>query len=120
MRKIPATFCLLALLAAPAQAQSAKAADTDFNTREAIGIILLSGLGGGVLGLSTLSFYSKPEDHIQNIPIGAGIGVIASAIYLTVKLLDKPLAPEEAVKGGVSIYPWASPAQAGLLATLRF
>jgi hypothetical protein len=55
----------------------------DLEPREAIGGILMAGLVGGILGLSTLSFYDKPQDNIRNISIGAGVGMIAAAIYMT-------------------------------------
>lgn len=34
------------------------------------------GLGGAVLGLSTLSFAEEPKDNLKNIVIGGAIGVI--------------------------------------------
>jgi hypothetical protein len=34
------------------------------------------GLGGAVLGLSTLSFVNKPKDHLKNIVIGGAVGII--------------------------------------------
>ncbi|MEO5667999.1 MAG: hypothetical protein ABIR96_08070 [Bdellovibrionota bacterium] len=55
----------------------------ELEPREAIGGLLMAGLVGGILGLSTLSFYDKPQDNIRNISIGAGVGMIASALYLT-------------------------------------
>ena len=35
-----------------------------------------AGLGGAVLGLSTLSFVDEPGDHLKNIYVGASIGII--------------------------------------------
>lgn len=35
------------------------------------------GLGGAVLGLSTLSFTEEPKDHLKNILVGGSIGIIA-------------------------------------------
>lgn len=35
------------------------------------------GLGGAVLGLSTLSFVDEPKDHLKNILVGGAIGIIA-------------------------------------------
>ncbi len=34
------------------------------------------GLGGAILGLSTLSFVEEPKDHLKNILIGGAFGVI--------------------------------------------
>ena len=35
------------------------------------------------MGLSTLSFYTRPQDRLSNIAIGFGIGVILGAIWVT-------------------------------------
>jgi hypothetical protein len=34
------------------------------------------GLGGAILGLSTLSFVDEPKDHLKNILIGGAFGII--------------------------------------------
>jgi hypothetical protein len=34
------------------------------------------GLGGAILGLSTLSFVEEPKDHLKNVLIGGAFGVI--------------------------------------------
>lgn len=44
--------------------------------------ILFSSIGGGVLGLSTLSFYGKPQEHTDNITTGVLIGFIAGVSYV--------------------------------------
>lgn len=41
-----------------------------------LSIVAGIGLGGAVLGLSTLSFVEEPKDHLKNILIGGAIGVI--------------------------------------------
>lgn len=41
-----------------------------------ISIIAGTGLGGAVLGLSTLSFVEEPGDHLKNIVVGGAIGII--------------------------------------------
>lgn len=71
-------------------AQSKSTDINPYDTRNTVGIILISGLVGGVLGLSTLSFYDRPQDHIRNITLGAGIGVIASALYMTATVAQTP------------------------------
>lgn len=85
-----------------------------FDARETVGTILLGGLVGGVLGLSTLSFYSKPQDNIRNITIGAGSGMILSALYLTFNLASNP--------HGVTLVPIVDPTTeyAGLTGSLKF
>lgn len=70
----------------PAQAEDIP----PFDARGTIGTILVGGLVGGILGLSTLSFYAKPQDNIRNITIGAGTGMIVSALYLTFNLASNP------------------------------
>jgi|GEM_PF-5092569 len=47
-------------------------------------VYIVGGLGaaGGILGLSTLSFYSKPESHLINILYGASIGIIAGVVVV--------------------------------------
>jgi hypothetical protein len=74
---------LVALLAASPALRAQQNLPKDLEPREAIGGILMAGLVGGILGLSTLSFYDKPQDNIRNISIGAGVGMIAAAIYMT-------------------------------------
>lgn len=70
--------------------------------REAIGGILMAGLVGGILGLSTLSFYDQPQDNIRNITIGAGIGMIASALYLTYNVSQVAAPPQSSLGTGIS------------------
>jgi len=52
--------------------------------------IIFSGLAGGVLGLSTLSFYHRPQDKLSNISIGAAIGVIVGTAYTTYQTATRP------------------------------
>lgn len=52
--------------------------------------IIFAGLGGAVLGLSTLSFYGRPQDKLNNIAIGFAIGVISGTIYTTYQTATRP------------------------------
>lgn len=94
LRKLLWVLVLTFPLVFSQQSLAAAAKDSDdvnpYDTRNTVGLILISGLVGGVLGLSTLSFYERPQDHIRNITLGAGIGVIASAIYLTATVAATP------------------------------
>jgi bacteriorhodopsin len=45
-------------------------------------VVMAAGVGGAVLGLSTLSFASEPEDNYGNILTGGAIGIIAGVIYV--------------------------------------
>ena len=66
--------------------------------------IVFAGLAGAILGLSTLSFYGRPQEKLSYIPIGFAIGVIGGAMFTTYKaaadpkdfygLESKPLTPE--------------------------
>lgn len=50
--------------------------------RRGLATVMFAGLGGAILGLSTLSFYGEPEDHIGNIWTGLSIGVLAGGAYV--------------------------------------
>ena len=56
---------------------------SEFNIKKQLTYITMAGLGGAVLGLSTLSFSSKPHRHLRNIAIAAAVAVIAATIYVT-------------------------------------
>jgi hypothetical protein len=93
--RLGAKFCVLSLLGGAVflsssnlSAQQSSSQIQALEPREAIGSILISGLVGGILGLSTLSFYTRPQDNIRNISIGAGIGMIAAAIYMTYSVTE--------------------------------
>ena len=58
--------------------------------RKQLATILFAGLGGAILGLSTLSFYGRPQDKLSNIAIGAAIGVITGTSYVTYKAATNP------------------------------
>ncbi|MBN1114815.1 MAG: hypothetical protein JXA66_05705, partial [Oligoflexia bacterium] len=66
--------------------------------KEQMQIILFSGLGGAVLGLSTLSFYSEPQDHLRNIAIGGAVALVGSVVFTTV-LAAKESKAEAAQEG---------------------
>jgi hypothetical protein len=55
-----------------------------------ISTIVYMGLAGAVLGLSTLSFYGRPQDKLSNIPIGFGVGVVIGTIYMTYQAATDP------------------------------
>lgn len=52
--------------------------------------IIFAGLGGAVMGLSTLSFYGRPQDNLNNIAIGFAIGVISGTLYTTYQAAAQP------------------------------
>ena len=51
---------------------------------------VLAGLGGAILGLSTLSFYGRPQDYLANIAVGFAVGIIAGTVYVTYKAASEP------------------------------
>lgn len=70
-------------LAGPALAQnSLQQGESLRSFKRGTAIVMFSGLAGGVLGLSTLSFYGEPEEHTRNITTGALVGMLAGAGYL--------------------------------------
>ncbi len=58
--------------------------------RKQIATIVFAGLAGAVLGLSTLSFYGRPQEKLNNIGIGAAIGVFVGAGYTAYQATTKP------------------------------
>ncbi len=58
--------------------------------RRQLGTIIYAGLGGAVLGLSTLSFYGRPQDKLANIAIGFAVGVIAGTAAVTYTAATNP------------------------------
>lgn len=58
--------------------------------RRQLGTIIYAGLGGAVLGLSTLSFYGRPQDKLANIAIGFAVGVIGGTIAVTYSAATNP------------------------------
>jgi hypothetical protein len=50
--------------------------------RRGLATVMLAGVGGAILGLSTLSFYGEPQEHIGNIWTGLAFGAIGGAAYV--------------------------------------
>ncbi len=65
--------------------------------RQQLATIIFAGLAGAVMGLSTLSFYGRPQDRLSNIAVGFAIGVISGAVYTTYKTATQPYGSEEAM-----------------------
>lgn len=63
--------------------------------------ILLSGLGGAVLGISTLSFYDRPQDHLSNVAVGGVLGVVLGSLYVTKESLHAETGLPSFEDGGV-------------------
>ena len=60
------------------------------STRRHLATIMFSGLAGTILGISTLSFYGRPQDKLTNVAIGLAIGIMVGAAYTTYKTATQP------------------------------
>lgn len=81
-------ICLLLALPAPAQEEATETKTS--GTRRQLATIIFAGLGGAVLGLSTLSFYGRPQDKLSNIAIGFAVGAIVGTVFVTYQTATKP------------------------------
>lgn len=59
-------------------------------TRRQMATIVFSGLAGAILGLSTLSFYGRPQDRLSNIAVGFALGIMAGAVRVTYGATTNP------------------------------
>lgn len=50
--------------------------------RRSVATIMFAGLAGAVLGMSTLSFYGEPQEHINNIWLGLALGAMGGTAYV--------------------------------------
>jgi hypothetical protein len=57
------------------------------SVRGQVARIMMSGLGGAVFGVSTLSFYGEPQKHLSNVAFGAAIGLLIGSVYVTSETL---------------------------------
>ncbi len=87
-------FLLILIVGFPGGVMAQQRADSitypDNHPRKQMATIVISGLGGGILGLSTLSFYGRPQDHLNNIAIGFAMGVLVGTSYVTYRAARDP------------------------------
>ena len=78
LSRIKKTFLisLTAFMALNPTAQAQQGGDILQETMTDMYIVAGSGLGGAVLGLSTLSFVEEPSEHLKNIIVGGAIGIV--------------------------------------------
>jgi hypothetical protein len=50
--------------------------------RRSLATVMFAGIGGAILGLSTLSFYGEPQEKVGNIWTGLAIGLIGGSAYV--------------------------------------
>lgn len=82
MKKIM-VFLVFIFAVTTTQAQTSSTGMAGF--KKNLATVMFAGLGGAVLGLSTLSFYGKPEEHIGNIWLGLGVGLIGGTVYVSMQ-----------------------------------
>ena len=75
--------------AAPAPEEGAGGDDIVANTQTDMLTVAGAGVGGAILGLSTLSFYEKPSKHLTNIWTGGALGLIAGVIVVAINHAEK-------------------------------
>ena len=85
-----ASLLSLAIASPTSFAQQGSSSTKSSGPRKHIATIVFAGLAGAVLGLSTLSFYGRPQEKLNNIGIGAAIGVFVGAGYTAVQATTKP------------------------------
>jgi hypothetical protein len=59
------------------------------DTKTDLLIVISGGLGGAILGLSTLSFVDEPKKHTRNIIVGSSIGIIAGVAFVAYNQANK-------------------------------
>lgn len=96
------TLCLVVSQSSFAQARNSQKSKTSVQSpRKQITTIIFTGLAGAVLGLSTLSFYGRPQERLSNIAVGGAVGLIIGAGYSTFQAA-RQLKPAYARRSGVS------------------
>jgi hypothetical protein len=85
MKRLILLVLTITFIATTAFGQQEKEVKRVSGPRRQLATIIFSGLGGAVLGLSTLSFYGRPQEHLANIAIGFAFGVIAGTVLVTYK-----------------------------------
>ena len=79
----------------PSYAQTNLSSTTSL--RRSIATIIFCGVGGAVLGISTLSFYGDPQNHIGNITTGLALGLIGGTTYITMNTVQTAESQKEAL-----------------------
>ena len=80
----------LPALAAPKNNLAGNQSGLSTGPKKQVATIIFAGLAGAVLGLSTLSFYGRPQDKLPNIGVGFALGIIVGAGYTTYKAATQP------------------------------
>ncbi len=83
-------FMIIGILSLNFLTEAAAQKSSITQTRRGLATVIFSGLGGAVLGLSTLSFYGNPQEHLGNISTGFALGLIGGSIYVANQSLRSP------------------------------
>jgi hypothetical protein len=75
------TLCICQVSSAQMQAQASTNSEL-IGFRRGLATVMLAGLGGAILGLSTLSFYGDPQEHVGNIWTGLAVGALGGGLYV--------------------------------------
>ena len=87
--KVICSLLIVLLISTQSFAQN-NSTKTSVGPKKQLTMIFLAGLGGAVLGLSTLSFHGRPQDHLGNIAIGFAVGVVFGTVYVTYNTATRP------------------------------
>jgi len=82
LKKFIATLLIMIFVGSSAFGQQAMRKKPS-GPRRQLATIVFAGLGGAIMGLSTLSFYGRPQEQLSNIAIGFAVGVIVGTVYVT-------------------------------------
>jgi len=58
--------------------------------RRGLATVMLASLGGAIVGISTLSFYGEPQEHVSNILTGLALGAAGGTAYVFSPRGDHP------------------------------
>jgi hypothetical protein len=89
MKSLFLVFLLLSLSFSSNSWAQASPEDVVKQTQGDLLVVVGAGVGGAVLGLSTLSFYDTPSKNISNVWTGAALGIIAGVIFVAVSHAQK-------------------------------
>jgi drug/metabolite transporter (DMT)-like permease len=81
MKKSLVSFALFLMITSPLSAQTVS--ESMYTLKRKFSIVALCGVGGAVLGLSTLSFYGEPQEHFSNVWTGLVVGLVAGTVYVS-------------------------------------
>lgn len=90
IKNLTAWIVVLGFCASAAAQPNKNSNDMTAGPRKHMSTIVLGGVAGAILGLSTLSFYGRPQDKLSMVPMGAAVGIIIGTMYTTFKAATEP------------------------------